>query len=336
MPLLTTLVGALPKRIYTPYATGSGGYIIDDAYGGEYGRLQQHRPLADVIAMQLFLGILKQVQLGLDVPVDGELSRLVYWQYNCLNMGGVERHGDEVRVTGPISAGPPLLVDDWRQAQSFTERPLKIATVGPATLSEYVVDQHYGDKRTLCRAFAAALKVELEALAEAGCRWLQLDEPQLGFQPEMALAYGFEAVDACFAGLPAEVRRVLHICRGYAPVDGDWEGRNPARPYARLAAAIEDCAADVFSLEDASQYHEDLGFLEHLTSTSVMFGAVSNLDTNVEPVEQIRERLKTALDHIPPERLIVAPDCGFGTYRDEDASFVWQKLTNMVAAAKSL
>ena len=69
MPLLTTLVGALPKRTYTPYASGSGGHIIDDAYGGEYGRLQQHRPLADVIAMQLFLGILKQVQLGLDVPV---------------------------------------------------------------------------------------------------------------------------------------------------------------------------------------------------------------------------------------------------------------------------
>jgi 5-methyltetrahydropteroyltriglutamate--homocysteine methyltransferase len=336
MPLLTTLVGALPKRTYTPYAIGGGGYIFADAFGAEYDRLQQHRPLADVLAMQQFLAVLKQVQLDLDVAVDGELSRLVYWQYNCLDMAGIERDGDEVVVTGPLSPGPAMLVDDWRQAQSFTERPVKIATAGPATLSEYVVDRHYGDKRALCRAFAAALGTELGALAEAGCRWLQLDEPQLGFQPEMALAYGFEAVDACFAGLPTEVNRVLHICRGYAPVDGDREGRNPARPYARLAAAIEACAADVISLEDASEYHEDLRFLETLATTKVMFGAVSNLDTKVEPVEQIRERLKTALQHVDAERLIVAPDCGFGTYRDEDASFVWQKLANMVAAAKSL
>ncbi len=92
----------------------------------------------------------------------------------------------------------------------------------------------------------------------------------------------------------------------------------------------------MLSIEDASEYHDDLSFLERFEITSVMFGAVSNLFTKIEPVEQIRVRLKSALEHIDAARLVVAPDCGFGNYCDENASIVWCKLTNMVEAARSL
>ncbi len=102
---------------------------------------------------------------------------------------------------------------------------------GPVTLSAYIQDQHYGDKKDLCHDFAEALNVEVRGLYDAGCRWIQLDEPRLGFEPDIALDYGLEMFDACFAGIPKDCRRIVHICRCYADVDGSQQGRNPIQPY---------------------------------------------------------------------------------------------------------
>ena len=336
MPLTTTLVGALPKRSYVPLRDLRGGFVHHDRYVDEYRRFQKQHICAVILEVQEFLAVLKQIEIGIDVLTEGALPRIAYWEYTVYAMDGVTVIDDRPTVTGPVRLSAPTLVPDWRLAQSYTGRPVKIAMAGPATLSEYVEDRHYGDKRKMCRDFAQAVNVEVRGLYAAGCRWIQLDEPQLGFKPEMALDYGLEMVDACFAGIPDDCHRVVHICRGYARVDGSHEGRNPVQPYAKLAGALEECSANVVSIEDASQYHDDLSFLETFEKTSIMFGSVSNLDTNIETVEQIRVRLGSALEHIDPGRLIVAPDCGFGNYCDENASFVWRKLANMVEAARSL
>ena len=50
-------------------------------------------------------------------------------------------------------------------------------------------------------------------------------------------------------------------------------------------------------------------------------------------MEEIRNRLQEVLTVVPPDRLIVAPDCGLGFLPREIAK---EKLCNMVQAAKSL
>ena len=65
----------------------------------------------------------------------------------------------------------------------------------------------------------------------------------------------------------------------------------------------------------------------------IVLGSVKIASSRVESVEEIRQRLQEVLTVLPPERLIVAPDCGLGFLPTEIAR---KKLCNMVQAAKSL
>ena len=53
----------------------------------------------------------------------------------------------------------------------------------------------------------------------------------------------------------------------------------------------------------------------------------------MESVEEVRERIKEALNHIDKDRLIAAPDCGLGFFTRDQAI---QKMTIMSKAAKSI
>ena len=85
------------------------------------------------------------------------------------------------------------------------------------------------------------------------------------------------------------------------------------------------------SFEDAHR-HNDLSLLEKLPTTTVIFGVIAIARSRVETVDEIRERLQTALQHIDAERLIAAPDCGLGILGRDLAM---TKLKNMCTAAQS-
>ena len=86
------------------------------------------------------------------------------------------------------------------------------------------------------------------------------------------------------------------------------------------------------SLEDAHR-HNDLSLLDRLQNTTVIFGVIAIAKSRVETVEEVRARLKAALEYLPPERLIAAPDCGLGHLTRELAI---AKLTVLGEAARSL
>jgi 5-methyltetrahydropteroyltriglutamate--homocysteine methyltransferase len=65
----------------------------------------------------------------------------------------------------------------------------------------------------------------------------------------------------------------------------------------------------------------------------VIFGVVAIAKSEIEPVDDIRERLGQALHHIDADRLIAAPDCGLGLLGRDLAM---AKLKNMCSAAHSL
>jgi len=349
MRLLTTTIGAYPKPEYVELpdwfgaAAGPDTEAPTENWAGALARMGGDAE--EILARGTREVVDDQVSCGIDIPSDGEIRRENYIHYHCRHLAGFDFENlteKKVRgvysaklptIRGPVRAQASFLPHDWQVAQSYTDKPVKITIPGPMTIADTVADAHYADPARLGRDLAAALNAEVLALAEAGCRHIQIDEPVFARQPEKALAYGFENLDRCFHDAPAEVVRTVHMCCGYPDrLDHPDYPKAPRESYGRIAAAIEESSIMAISIEDAHR-HNDLTLLEAFKTTSVILGVVAIAKSRVEPVEEIRDRLTSALAHIDADRLIAAPDCGLGMLSRDIAR---AKLANLCAAAKSV
>ncbi len=110
----------------------------------------------------------------------------------------------------------PLIVDEFLFTKQHAKGIAKIGLPGPTTVADCVADEHYGgDRKRLAFDYADAIRHEVAALIEAGCRMVQFDDPVLLRHPDAAQAWGLEALERCFAGLEDRATYVVHICRGY-------------------------------------------------------------------------------------------------------------------------
>lgn len=98
------------------------------------------------------------------------------------------------------------------------------------------------------------------------------------------------------------------------------------------AAALNQADFDALSLEDARRPN-DLRLLERFARKTIVLGVIAIAKSRVEEVEEIRARLRAALEHIDRERLMAAPDCGLG-HLGRDLAI--RKLANLSRAAHSL
>ena len=349
MPLRTTTVGAYPKPANVPLRGWGEDHVVSrDQPTKAYTEFDRHQPDD---AEKLFDGasravVREQVALGIDIPTDGEIRREHYIYYHLRRIGGFDfdhltdktmRDGSwrawVPTVVGELSAGPPFLPRDWRIAQSVTDNAVKITVPGPMTIIDSTADAYYGDEARLAAALARVLNVEIIALAEAGCRWIQIDEPVFARKPLEALDYGIAALTRCFDGVPDSVNRAVHICCGYPnAVDQDQFAKADRRAYFQLAEALDAAPVDAISIEDAHR-HNDLGLLDLFAKSTVILGVINIANSKVESVPEIADRLRAALAHIDAERLIAAPDCGLVLL---PPAITRAKLENLVAAARSI
>ncbi len=344
--MLTTTIGAYPK----PAGVAIGTWFDDHAR--QPGANPDAAPTvtgdADESALDHAVHevVREQVALGIDIPTDGEVRRENYVHYHCRRLNGIDfarltekaaRGGawstSLPTIVGRISPKDHFLPREWRVAQDAADRPVKVTVPGPLTIADTVADDHYGDPAALGRALAEALNFELVALAAAGCRHIQVDEPVFARDPDAAAAFGVEHLERCFYNVPPAVTRAVHVCCGYPErLDQSDYLKAPPENYFRLAEALDAAAIDAVSIEDAHR-HNDLRLLERFARSAVVLGVVAIATSRVETVDEIGARLHAALGHIDAARLIAAPDCGLAMLPRETAR---HKLANLCAAARGL
>ena len=350
MAIKTTCIGAYPKPDFVKlpdwFNHPDGPDTADPTALWEKAMDALGPDAPDIIARGVAQAIDDQIECGIDIPTDGEISRENYIHYHCRHLLGfdfVHLTRKEVRggtyeaalptINGPVSIRDQFLVADWQRAQANCKRAVKITMPGPMTISDTNHDDFYHNPKRLGRDIAEALNVEVLALAEAGCVHIQIDEPLFARKPQAALDYGFENLDRAFHGCPKNVQRTVHMCCGYPDkLDRDDYPKADPDSYLQIADAIEYSSIDAVSFEDAHR-HNDLSLLERLPTTKVIFGVVAIAKSEIESVDDIRERLGQALHHIDANRLIAAPDCGLGLLGRDLAM---AKLKNMCSAARSL
>ena len=224
----------------------------------------------------------------------------------------------------------PYSRHDFKASQSVSRNPVKFTLPGPLTIMDTTADCHYQDRPRLARDLAATVNKEILALVDAGCHYIQLDEPLFARQVDDAMEFELEGIERCFHKVPPQITRAVHICCGY-PDHLDDENYKKADPssYHRLAGEMDGLAFDQVSIEDAHCCN-DLALLELFASKQVIFGSVAVARSRIETVEEVMARLRQALDHIDRDRLVVAPDCGLGMLTRDLAV---AKLKVMCAAA---
>jgi 5-methyltetrahydropteroyltriglutamate--homocysteine methyltransferase len=350
MSLLTTTIGAYPKPDYVTVPDWFKARKGPDSPEPTSGWAEAVEALGDeaeaIFARGTREAIDDQVSCGVDIPSDGEIRREDYIHYHCRHLNGIDferltekdLRGGAYRarlptVVGPVSVREHFLPHDWELAQSYTDRPVKITMPGPMTVTDTTADVYYDDPARLGADLALALNQEVLALASAGCKHIQIDEPLFARKPQAALDYGFENLERAFHGCPPHVFKTVHMCCGYPDrLDNPDYPKAPADSYLQIADAIEQSSVMAISLEDAHR-NNDLTLLEHFPTTSVIFGVVAIAKTRLETVDEIRARLEQALEHIAPERLIAAPDCGLGLL---GRKLAMSKLRNLCAAAHAV
>jgi 5-methyltetrahydropteroyltriglutamate--homocysteine methyltransferase len=280
------------------------------------------------------LAVQDMERAGVDVITDGEMRRESYSNRFATALDGVDldnpgvaldRTGHEnpvPRVVGPVRRTRPVEVRDVEFLRSITDRRIKITVPGPFTMTQQAQNDHYSDDRSLALAYAEAVSEELRDLKSAGADVVQIDEPYLQARPEQASDYAIEAINRGLDGIDGET--VLHTCFGYAHIVHD---RPTGYPF---LSELSDCSATHLSLE-AAQPNLDPEVLRVIADKTIVLGVLDLGSSEAETPDLVAERIRRALEVVPAERLMVAPDCGM-KYLTRDLAF--RKLEAMVAGAR--
>ncbi len=274
------------------------------------------------------LAIRDMERAGIDIISDGEVRRESYSNRVATALGGIdtERHGytkdrsgrdnPVPRVMGKIHRPKPIEVSDVEFLRANTERRIKITLPGPFTMTQQAQDDYYGgDQRAMALDYARAVNEEVKDMFAAGADVVQIDEPYMQARAEIAKVFALEVLGEALKGV--EGTTALHMCFGYAAIHA-WQGLGKPDAYSFLPE-LNDSDIDQISIE-AAQPGIDLAVLEKLPDKTIILGVIDNGDPNVESPETVAARIRAALEHVSPERLILAPDCGM-KYMDRDVAF---------------
>jgi len=308
----TTVVGSYPQPEWLIDRAALEKHGVPRVHAHEIWRVAPER-LKEAQDDATILAIGEMERIGIDIVSDGEMRRESYSNYFSLALDGIdaEQAGSVIganrratpvaRVVGKIRRKGPVEIDDAAFLVKHAARATKITLPGPFTMSQQVQNEFYRDEAELAMDYADAVNAELKELKATGVDVVQLDEPWVRAAPDKAAEYGIAAMNRALQGV--EGPTVVHICLGYGHLV-----HNKPSGYAFLPQ-LADALASQVSLE-AAQPRLDLGVLKELSTKTILLGVLDLGSAEVETAEQVAARLRAGLEHVAPERLVAAPDCG--------------------------
>ena len=331
----TTLVGSYPQPEWLIDREKLAGRFPPRVRAKELWRVAEPR-LVEAQDDATLLAIRAQERAGLDIITDGEIRRESYSNRFATALEGIDidhpgtaldrsGHPNPVpRIVGKIRRKHPVEVEDLLFLRKNTSRKTKITVPGPFTMSQQAQNDFYKSADEAAMAYAVAVNEEIRDLFAAGADIVQIDEPYMQARPEKAREYGLKALNRALEGVKGTT--AVHICFGYAAIIH-------SRPsgYSFLAE-LAGCSCEQVSIETA-QSNLDTAVLEKLRGKKIMVGCIDLSDMTVETPQKVVERMKRALEHVKPEDVIVAPDCGM-KYLPREVAF--GKMKAMVEGAKIL
>ncbi|HKQ27672.1 MAG TPA: hypothetical protein VJT77_03665 [Burkholderiales bacterium] len=308
----TTLVGSYPQPEWLIDRKKLAGRFPPRVRARELWRIPE--PLLEEAQNDAtVLAIKAQEEAGLDIITDGETRRESYSNRFATALEGVDidnpgtaldrsGHPNPVpRIVGKVRRKHPVEVADLRFLKRHTKKQVKMTVPGPFTMSQQAQNDFYKSEEEAAMDYAVAVNQEIKDLFAAGADIVQIDEPYMQARPEKARQFGLKALNRALDGVSGVT--AVHICFGYAAIIH-------ARPsgYSFLPE-FAGCSCQQVSIETA-QSNLDCSVLEKLRGKKIMVGVIDLEDMTIETPQKVVQRAKRALEHLKPEDMILAPDCG--------------------------
>ena len=308
--------GLLPTTVIGSYAMpGWLWTAVGEIDKGSYGETDVRETFDDAVN----IAIMDQERAGVDIITDGEMRRWYFVQSFYKRMEGImpdpplrkvglygydspPRYHTVEKVTVPDGLG---IVEEFKYARAHTSRPLKATCPGPLTITIHLRPQEaYSDRLELAWEFTRVINRELKALVEAGADFIQIDEPSFAIMPGTVKDW-VDLYNASVEGVDAKL--ALHVCFGN--LTSRARGK---RTYRWMFPELLDVNAEQIVLEFANREMSESGLWSELgVERELGAGVVDIKSFYVETPEDVAERIRLLLEHVPAERLYLNPDCGF-------------------------
>jgi len=292
-----------------------------------------------------------QEGLGLKAITDGELRRYFFHTDFLLKLAGVEERGGMAKafkndagkdvsfappvmiVNAKIAHQQPIQLADYQFLKEQVSAPgamPKVAIPSPSMLhfragrsgipeSIYpTMDEFYAD-------ISAAYRAEVESLADAGCRYIQMDDTNLaylcddeqraaaaarGMDPDATTRQYAKLINDSFASAPADMIKAIHLCRGN--FRSSWAAEGGYEPVAEIM--FNELAIDAFFLEYDDPRSGDFAPLRFLPKgKTVVLGLVTTKLGDLETKDDVKRRIDEAAKFADLDQLALSPQCGFAS-----------------------
>lgn len=359
-PFRAEVIGSLlrPRALKdTAMAIAAGKAVADDY------KAVLEREIARVVA--------KQEELGLKVVTDGEFGRTSWFGFFFEGLDGFRLEPSLFRfrdtegasfewptcvAAAKIHRRAPITLAEYRRLKAVAKRALPKATMPtPSAFHFFRFTQPFDpavyDQQRYFDDLVAVYRAEIAELAEAGCRYVQMDEVPVamlcdplvreqakaqGGDPDRLLDLYVGVMRRILEGRPSRVTVGMHLCRGN--FRSRWMASGGYEPVA--ARLFNDFPVDVYFLEYDSQRAGDFSPLRHVPKDRrVVLGLVSTKTPVLESRDDLRRRLDEAARFVDLDRLSLSSQCGFasvagGNSIDEDTQ--WAKLGLIVDTAHAV
>ena len=288
-----------------------------------------------------------QERLGLKLATDGEFRRRSYHSFFYRQLGDIRIDtigGEDAgagnagrRASQPVALinsrvqwTGPINVADFKFIARNSRLLPKITIPGPCALhfrggDAAVLASAYRDVEAFWEDIVAAFRQELAALADAGCRYVQIDETAFAKfgDPEVQAALRARGDDwsalidkyialtnRVLADAPPPLRIGMHLCRGNR--GGQWHAEG----------SYDAVAERLFNRLNIGFYFLEYdspraGSFEPLRlvppGKTVVLGLISTKTAVMERKDELKRRIEEATRHLDLDRLAVSPQCGFAS-----------------------
>jgi 5-methyltetrahydropteroyltriglutamate--homocysteine methyltransferase len=315
--------------------------------------------------------IKRQEDIGLKVVTDGEFRR-AFWNYDFLGaLDGAEAYLGErkikfegknpkpmmLRVTGKLGtfSGHPML-EHFKFVKAHTRVTPKMTIPSPSSLHfrygrDAIPGSIYPDMEDFYRDLGQTYRKAVRALADAGCRYLQLDEVNLAYlcdpklraqvsergeDPAQLPAAYARLINAAISDIPDDMTIAMHLCRGN--FQSTFVASGGYEPVAEILFNSINVHGYFMEYDsDRAGGFEPLRFVPK--SKTVVLGLVTSKSGRLESGDDIKRRIDQAAKFVPLEQLCLSPQCGFASTEEgnilaEDEQ--WAKLRMIVEIAQEV